>query len=51
MNSNNGKLTSLCGMSGVAAVAGYLFGGVAELPVPDGISLLNFFGFPAFGIA
>ena len=51
MNSNNEKLTSICGILGVVAVASYFFGVVLELPVPDGISLLIFFGFPAFGIA
>lgn len=50
MNSNNEKLTSICGILGVVAVACYFFGAVLELPVPDGISLLIFFGFPAFGI-
>jgi hypothetical protein len=50
MNSNNHKWTSICGILGVVAVACYFFGAVLELPVPDGISLLIFFGFPAFGI-
>ena len=40
----------MCGIFGIVAVACYLIGGVLELPVPDGISLLIFFGFPAFGI-
>jgi hypothetical protein len=38
-------------MFGILAVASYFIGAVLELPVPDGISLLIFFGFPAFGIA
>lgn len=37
-------------MFGIAAVACYVIGAVLELPVPDGVSLIIFFGFPAFGI-
>lgn len=51
MSSPNGKLSSLCGTCGVLVVAGYLFGAVLELPVPDGVSLAICFGFPAFGTA
>lgn len=51
MSTNNKKVTSMCGIFGILAVACYFIGAVAELPVPDGISLLIFFGFPAFGIA
>lgn len=51
MSLTNSKLISICGIFGVVAVACYFFGAVLELPVPDGISLLIFFGFPAFGIA
>lgn len=51
MSSYNGNPTSTSGFFGVIAVACYFFGAVVELPVPDGISLLIFFGFPAFGIA
>ncbi len=41
----------MCGIFGIVAVACYVIGAVLELPVPDGISLLIFFGFPGFGIA
>lgn len=41
----------MCGTCGIVAVASYLIGAMVQLPVPDGISLLIFFGFPAFGIA
>lgn len=51
MSADNKKMTSMCGIFGILAVACYFIGAVAELPVPDGISLLIFFGFPAFGIA
>lgn len=51
MSINNRKLTSMCGIFGIVAVACYFIGAVVELPVPDGISLLVFFGFPSFGIA
>lgn len=51
MNSNMRKLTSVCGIFGIVAVACYFIGAVVELPVRDGISLIIFFGFPAFGIA
>ena len=50
MSTNNRSSTSLSGVFGVAAVACYVTGAVVELPLPDGISLLIFFGFPAFGI-
>ena len=50
MNSTTMNVTSICGVFGVLAVASYFFGGVLELPLPDGVSLLIFFGFPAFGI-
>ena len=51
MNTNDRKLTSRCGIFGIVAVVCYFIGALVELPVPDGISLLIFFGFPAFGIA
>ncbi len=51
MNASTMKLTTKCGIFGIVAVACYFIGAVLELPVPDGVSLLIFFGFPAFGIA
>jgi hypothetical protein len=51
MSTHNNKLTSMCGIFGIVAVACYFIGAVLELPVPDGIGLLIFFGFPGFGIA
>ncbi len=51
MSSINRNLTSTCGLFGILALASYFIGAVLELPVPDGISLIIFFGFPAFGIA
>ncbi len=48
---SNRKLFSLCGIFGIIAVVCYFIGAVIDLPLPDGISLLIFFGFPAFGIA
>ena len=51
MSTNNKKLTLTCGIFGIVAVASYFVGAVLELPVPDGIGLLIFFGFPGFGIA
>lgn len=51
MSDNLSRPTLTCGIFGIAAVICYFIGAVAELPVPDGISLLIFFGFPAFGIA
>ncbi len=50
MTSTNLNTTSLCGIFGILAVISYIVGALLELPVPDGISLLIFFGFPAFGI-
>ncbi len=50
MSANNNRLTSLCGIFGIVAVVCYFIGAVLELPIRDGISLLIFFGFPAFGI-
>jgi hypothetical protein len=50
ISTNNSKLTSMCGIFGIVAVACYFIGAVVELPVRDGISLMIFFGFPAFGI-
>ncbi len=50
MNSTNFNSTSICGIFGLLAVTSYFIGGVLDLPVPNGISLLIFFGFPAFGI-
>lgn len=51
MRSANLSSTSVCGIFGLLAVTGYILGAVVELPVPNGVSLLIFFGFPAFGIA
>lgn len=51
MSSTNVNSTSVCGIFGLLAVTSYIAGAVLELPVPNGISLLIFFGFPAFGIA
>lgn len=51
MNTSNRKFSSMCGIFGIIAVASYFIGAVVELPVPDGIGLLIFFGFPGFGIA
>jgi hypothetical protein len=51
MSTNNRKLTTMCGIFGIVAVVCYFIGAVLELPVPDGIGLLIFFGFPGFGIA
>jgi hypothetical protein len=51
MRTNNRKFTSVCGIFGIVAVVCYFIGAVAELPLPDGIGLLIFFGFPGFGIA
>ncbi len=51
MEENNiGKVTALCGVFGILAVASYVVGAIVELPIPDGMSLLIFFGFPLFGI-
>ena len=51
MSTHNRKVISMCGIFGIVAVASYFVGAVVELPVPDGIGLLIFFGFPGFGIA
>jgi hypothetical protein len=51
MSTDNRKLATMCGIFGIVAVACYFIGAVLELPVPDGIGLLIFFGFPGFGIA
>ena len=50
MSISTRTLTSMCGMFGIAAVLCYFIGAVVNLPVPDGVSLLIFVGFPAFGI-
>ena len=51
MTTDKRTLASLCGSFGIAAVVSYFFGALVELPIPDGLMLLIFFGFPAFGIA
>ncbi len=51
MEKDSKRLFSMSGMFGIGAVVCYLIGALVELPVRDGISLLIFFGFPAFGIA
>ncbi len=51
MSSARLNSTSVCGIFGVLAVTSYLIGAFLDLPGPSGISLLIFFGFPAFGIA
>ena len=50
MSTDNRQMTLMCGIFGIVAIACYVIGAVLDLPVPAGISLLIFFGFPAFGI-
>ncbi len=51
MTSTSLNSHSVCGILGLLAVTSYIIGAVLDLPLPGGISLLIFFGFPAFGIA